>query len=143
MANLCGRIILGLVLGVAAYRDWKERQIPVSLPMAAAAAGVLLQLLYQQNTVKDILLGVAVGVVISIISWFSQGAIGLGDGIMLIVSGIYLGFWKNVEVLFYALTCVGAAALFMLVIMKRERKYRIPFLPFLMFAYILQLMTEM
>lgn len=140
MGDLIGKAVLLVVFGITAYRDWKEQNICLYMPISAGIAGVFLHLLYQEHSMADMLLGIGVGGLVVLLAWASREAIGVGDGIMLMVSGIFLGAWGNLELLLTALLFVGAAGLFFAVIKRKERDYRVPFLPFVLVAYLFQLL---
>jgi leader peptidase (prepilin peptidase)/N-methyltransferase len=70
------------------------------------------------------------------------GGVGLADGMILIVSGIFLGFEKNLEVFVAGLFLVGITSLFLSVIKKKGRTYRIPFAPFLLVGYLFVMVME-
>ena len=80
-----------------------------------------------------------IGVVLLLIAWTGRECIGAGDGVMLVASGTFLGFWGNLRLLIAALFLAAVAALFLLVIKRKGRNYRMPFLPFLLVAYLFQL----
>ena len=128
------------VLAVSAYRDWREKQIYLYLPIGALILGLIWHLVCRERALEDMLLGAVVGLVMIIIGKVTGEAIGIGDGMMLVVSGIFLGFWGNMCLLITALLLVGCVALFLIVIGKKGKDYRLPFLPFLLVAYLLQLL---
>lgn len=128
------------VLAVSAYRDWREKQIYLYLPIGALILGLIWHLVCRERALEDMLLGAVVGLVMIIIGKVTGEAIGIGDGMMLVVSGIFLGFWGNMCLLMTALLLVGCVALFLIVIGKKGKDYRLPFLPFLLVAYLLQLL---
>lgn len=130
------KVILLLVLAWVSYEDCNEKQIRLYLPLAAAAVGIVFHLCYRERTLVDILLGIGIGIVLLLIAWVSRGSVGAGDGIMLMVSGLFLGFWENIVLFMTALGMVSMAALFLIVIKRKERNYRLPFLPFLLAAYL-------
>ena len=131
-------MLLG-ALAITAYRDCKEKSIYLYLPIVAGVMGVILHIFFLERGVADMLWGVGIGGCVILLAWISKESIGVGDGIMLMVSGIYLGFWENLELLFTALLLVGVTALFLMVVKKKRRDYRVPFLPFLLVAYLFQL----
>lgn len=139
MGNLIGKTLLLGVLAITAYRDWKEQCIYLYVPMLAGIAGLILHLLYQEHAITDVLWGTGIGVIAILVAVISGESIGIGDGVMLMVSGIFLGFWGNLALLLTALLLVGATALFLVVIKRKGRDYRVPFLPFLLVAYLFQL----
>lgn len=139
MGGLIGNTALLGVLAVTAYQDWKEQKICVYIPCAAGIVGLILHLFYQEHTLMDLLLGMGIGIAMLLIAWLGRECIGTGDGVMLMASGAFLGFWGNLELLFSALFLAAIAALFLLVIKRKGKNYKIPFLPFLLAAYLFQL----
>ncbi len=135
-----GRIILLGALAISAYRDWKEKQVYLYVPLLSGIAGIVLHILYQEHSLPDMLGGVAVGAAVLLIAWIGRECVGIGDGIMLMVTGIFLGFWENLALFFTALLLAGGVALFLLAAKRKERSYRLPFLPFLLAAYLVQLL---
>lgn len=136
---MLGNMILLGILAVTAYRDWKEQRICLYVPLGAGIIGVLLHLFYQERSLADIFMGAGVGIAMLLVAWLGRECIGMGDGVMLMVSGVFLGFWRNLELLFLALFLTAVAALFLLVVKKKGRDYRMPFLPFLLVAFLFQL----
>lgn len=139
MSSWLGSTVLLGVLAITAYRDYKEKCIYLYLPIVAGVIGMLLHIFFWEHEMTDILLGAGIGGCVMLLARISKESIGIGDGIMLMVSGIYLGFWENMQLFFSALLLVGVTALFLIVIKKKRRDYRVPFLPFLLVAYLFQL----
>lgn len=135
---LKGTIVLGL-FAVTAYRDWKEKSIYLYIPIIAAIVSIILHLVYRNNSLVDMLSGAGIGAVMILIAWVSKESVGIGDGVMLMVSGLFLGFRANMELFITALLLAGVAALMLMVGMRKERSYRMPFIPFLLVAYVFQL----
>lgn len=135
---LKGTIVLGL-FAVTAYRDWKEKSIYLYIPIIAAIVSIILHLVYRDNSLVDMLSGAGIGAVMILIAWVSKESVGIGDGVMLMVSGLFLGFRANMELFITALLLAGVAALMLMVGMRKERSYRMPFIPFLLVAYVFQL----
>ncbi|MBO5068950.1 MAG: prepilin peptidase [Roseburia sp.] len=131
-------VILG-VLAISAYRDWMEKKIYIYGPIFCGIIGILLHVLFQERTLADMLGGAAVGAAVLLVAWLGRECVGIGDGIILVVSGVFLGFWRNLTLLLTALVLAAMAALFLLVVKRKERKYRLPFVPFLLAAYLMQL----
>ena len=133
MQNCVGEVLLLGIFAVTAYRDWKEQMICVYVPLAAGIAGLVLHLMLLTQKLTDLLLGAGIGAVLLLAAWVSR------EGAMLMASGIFLGFWRNVELFLTALMLIVPAALFGLIVKHRRKDYRMPFLPFLFAAYVFQL----
>ena len=132
-----------LFLGIAslmAYADWKEQKISLVMLLSGGAAGILVQLAFREQTAAEVICGAGIGGLVLMLALVSREAVGAGDGMILIVAGIILGFLGVLELLMTALLLTGIAALFLLVVKRKGRAYRLPFVPFLLAAYLLQLM---
>lgn len=127
-------------MAAAAYQDWKEKQINAAILLVAAFCGMVLQAGLQKESIRSILAGVSVGLVLLLLAWITGGSIGAGDGMMFMVCGVYLGFRENMNLLMTALIMAGITALFMIVVKKKGRNYRLPFVPFVLAAYLFQLL---
>ena len=132
-------VLLG-TLALAAYRDFKDQNVYLYSMLLAGVAGIFLHIWYQSPTLPDMLGGAAIGVMLMFIARLTGESIGMGDGLALVVTGIFLGFWGNLELFLMALFFAGATALFLLIVKKKGKKYRLPFLPFLAAAYLIQLL---
>lgn len=132
--------VLLIFMAAAAYQDWKEKQINAGIFLAAAICGIALQAGVQNENVWSVLTGVGVGVVLLLFAWITGGSVGEGDGMMIMICGIYLGFWKIISLFMTALVMAGSTALFMIVVRKKGRNYRLPFVPFMLAAYLFQLL---
>lgn len=103
---MIGNVMLLGILAVGAYRDWKERNIYLYLPAGALVLGLILHILCRERAITDMLCGAAIGVVMIVIGLCTGESVGVGDGLMLVVSGIFLGFWENLCLLMTALLLV-------------------------------------
>lgn len=62
--------------------------------------------------------------------------VGKGDAVILSTIGIFLGLKKTILVLIYALFSTIIIGGILLLIRKKNKKYKIPFVPFILFSYI-------
>lgn len=75
-------------------------------------------------------------------SWLTKEVIGYGDGIVLMVMGIYLTISQLLSIGMMAFCVAGVVALLLLVLFKKNGSYRIPFVPFLAISYGIQYLLE-
>ena len=68
--------------------------------------------------------------------FFDKPVISIGDGLLLIVTGIYLGLEENLKLFLCGLFLCGLWALGLVLLRKKSRKDSIPFVPFLLAAYM-------
>lgn len=131
-----GTMVAGMcvecLLCIGAYMDIRSRRLPVALLVIAGALGVPIYLVVRQIEFVSLCGGVAIGVAILAVSYGTHGGIGIGDGGVLCVTGLYLGFYKNVRLFFAALVLAAVWSVILLISRRAGRKTEIPFVPFLL-----------
>ena len=123
------KIILLAILAMFAYQDWKTQKLSVYLLLASGIIGLVCHLCIRQLTMSELLLGAAVGIAMLGIGFLTREKVGYGDGALVAVCGIFL-----------ALILLELTALFLIVVRKKGRRYRIPFCPFLLAGYLVILL---
>ncbi len=132
-------IVWGM-LGIFAWKDGISGRLPRRWLLAAVLAGALFRLTagpWNGGMAVECLLP---GLGVLALSRSSRGAIGSGDGWALLAVGWFLGGWNTFR-LFWGgllLASLWAAAVFF---RNRNRKERLPFLPFLWAAHSLYLLS--
>lgn len=132
-------VIVLTMLGIHAAEDIKSRRIALPCLLVFGLAGAAVQLYCRDMSFASIGLGMAVGIGILLLSILTGGSIGMGDGLVFCVTGIYLGGSRNLELLFMSLLYAALFSLFLLVKGKgtaKNRKREIPFLPFVFAGYV-------
>ena len=124
------RIILAAgFLIPALMTDLREKKINI-IP---CIAGILLAILTAIPTgdIKTALWGLIPGTLIIMTALMTKGAIGLGDGFVLTLTGSFMGFWKCTALLFAALFIAMVISLILLATKKASKKTEFPFVPFI------------
>ena len=127
-------VIAGFYLGICALTDIRTRRISVLLSIVAALVGASLAI-YSRRAPQEVLLGVLPGLLKMALSWLTRGAVGIGDGIVITVAGLFLepgqllGAWLAGS--FFAAVAAG-----ILFIRTRKGKNEIPYVPFLLAGYL-------
>lgn len=127
--------VLGM-LGIGTIEDLKRRRIHVSILCSFGIIGVILHLLLERGDIISILGGAMIGMALIAISLLTRGRVGLGDGLALMVTGIFLGFERNLMLFVVSQCLVACFALFLMVFKKKDRQYEIPYIPFLLISYV-------
>ena len=92
-------ILLG-TLGVHSLEDIREKKITVNITLFSGIIGIVMHLLFQNQSIYEMLAGMLPGVGILLLSRLTKGKIGMGDGIVFMLTGLYLGFGKNMMLMF-------------------------------------------
>ncbi len=133
-ASLLGMLVL------CAYEDIKKKQIRVITVLVFGILGLVFHMLNMEMDIWNILGGMLVGAILFLVSILSREQIGKGDALMLTISGIYLGLFGNLILLWGATFILGLAGIGCRAFNKKVRS--LPFAPFLLLVYILILLAE-
>ena len=87
--------------------------------------------------------GMLLGAVLLLVSRLTRGQIGNGDAFILMITGLFLGIRKNMELFFLGLLLASAYAGYLIIIKHYKRKYMIAFVPFLAAAQVLLFLLEL
>lgn len=128
------------MLGICSYEDIKTKKIGVVVVLMFAIFGVINRLVLGIPDIKGMVGGMLLGGALFLAGLLFKGSLGNGDALMVMVSGIYLGFWNNLLLLWIASLLVGIAGVLLIIAGKRNKE--IPFAPFLLAAYLLLLLLE-
>ena len=128
-------VVMGM-LTLCSAEDIKKKQIRLNPILIFGILGIFFHMLWRIQSIEEVLLGMSVGVALLVISILTGGRVGAGDAVLLMVTGIYLGLEKNLELFFCGLLLSGVWALGLLVLRKKSRKDSIPFVPFLLASYM-------
>lgn len=144
-AGQCG-LLLFLVLNTEL--DVKKREVSFTLTVFFSVFAILCYwgewyLGGEQATSAWILIGgLLPGILLLLAGKVTRGQIGYGDGLAMLVCGLFLGFGQSMELLLIALFCAAGRSMILLVSGKAKKEYEMPFLPFLLGAYICVLMLN-
>lgn len=133
-----GIMILLVYLIVMAVYDIRRREIQ---PWCSAAAAVLLAVrqiyLITQGEVAvyAAFWGTAIGILLILLSILTSGEIGMGDGVLFLISGLLLGIYENSILLFLSLLLTAIVSGVLIVIKRVGRKDTLPFAPFVLAGY--------
>ena len=131
--------LLGM-LGFCTIEDCRKKRILLCPVLLFGIAGLILHLYYRNITIYSLLAGCLIGAFLLLISKVTGGKIGIGDGLVLIVTGIYLGFENNTILFLHGLFFCGIWSLLMLLTKKKKGSDEVPFVPFLLLAYVKMLL---
>lgn len=131
-----GIYMLGLaVIVFLAWEDIKTRKINGLIAGGAWAAAVVLRFLYIGDS-EDILLCACAGAVFICISYMSR-SFGMGDALSIGMVFACLNFTNGIQVVMLSFIFISVVSLVLLVLKKAGRKTMMPYVPWLMAAYLI------
>ena len=117
------------------WKDWKRHQISLLMTAAFALAGIVFSFL-EQRAVQDLLVPGGTGLRFLALSILTGGALGMGDGWILLALGTALHTGEYVRMLCLGMICAAVYAGFLLIVRRKDRKTEIPLVPFLFLGYL-------
>lgn len=132
----------GILLGICCIWDVREKKIPQNLTNTFFIISTGIFLMCYMQEWKTVFLGVLLGISIIGFSKISGGSIGLGDGKIICISGILLGFKQSLAMLLCALLLAAVWSAVLFAVKKGNRKSSLPFIPFLSAGYLITLWNE-
>lgn len=139
MLEMISVIFPGIFLFIESIRDIRKREISMISVGIFGVLGIVLQLISDASNWYSMLAGALVGVVVLLSAKITCEKIGYGDGWLLVVTGIYLGFRYNLFLFAIALFLSAVVSMVLMVFKKVNRKSAIPFIPFVLGGYCIML----
>lgn len=130
-------IILGVWLGILGCVDFKWKEIPLWFSVVGGVIGIV-SCVVEEREILDVLISCLPGVLSIGVSWLTKEMIGYGDGIVLLMMGVYLPISQLLSIGMLAFFIAGIVALILLTAGRKKGSYRMPFIPFLSVAYGLE-----
>lgn len=128
-------------LSLLALEDLRIKKIPIIPLVLTGIVGMIFHLVYCNRDIRDIVGGIFIGIALYLLSVITGGKIGKGDGVLFMVTGVYLGFWNNLMMLWIACVMAGIVGTGMVVVFKKNKNYKLPFVPFVLIAALVMLIA--
>lgn len=136
MMVLLLKLSIGVLLFLCGIQDMRNKKISLWIVLFGAMIVSIIAINTTTLSLINRFAGLGVGIFVIIISLLTGGKIGMGDGLLLCVTGIGLGFWSNLELFALALLIAAIVSVFLLAFRLANRKKSIPFIPFLFFSFL-------
>ncbi len=147
MLELLRYVIITGYAVICACEDYRKRCIDIRVSAAVGITGcIICALLVFQNgaavVLRETALAMMPGIIIIALSYLSNGAVGIGDGIFFLVYGLYMNIGSVTTAVMTAWSIAAITGLCMLVadVGRRKRNRTIPFvtaaLPAVLFTSI-------
>ncbi len=137
MAEISIKIFIMIMLFFCGIQDLLKKKVLLWVVLAGAVLIATAIPFCNAISLFDRFGGFLIGISVIVIGIATKGKIGLGDGLLLCVTGIGLGFWGNLELFAIALFLAAILSIILLVSRLADRKKSIPFVPFLLVSFII------
>ena len=126
-------------LGIAAWQDQKELSVSKKFLFLLGILAILERSLAENRQVTLLEWGLSLlpGVLLLGLGWLSHWQIGIGDGVMILVIGLWLGLRETIAILLMGMFFCSIFCVVLVLLRKVGRKTEIPFIPFLWIACLI------
>lgn len=134
LENIVPDIIFMVFLCICTVFDISKKEIPIYMILVGiiSSLGVnIWQIFAGAISVTGVGVSFLPGLFFLLISFCTKEKIGYGDGLILIMSGLVLGFYRCFLGLCISLICSSVFALFLLVFHKAKKDSELAFIPFI------------
>lgn len=135
---MCGIIdwVIFVLLGCCGFTDFKRKTIPLYLLIVMSAVVGVSVIFCNTESIWLRVGGAGLGILFFIVSRITKEAVGYGDSWLILLLGVYLGIEKALQLLFAATLGAAVVSLFYLWMRHWKRNATLPFVPFLVVAYL-------
>lgn len=129
-------ILIGAVLFMAAIMDIKNKKVKISFIVVLGLFCVFSVILNKNVNIWEICGGIALGLSMIGLSVITNNQIGKGDGMVIAMLGISLGFRDCLMVIAFASVVMAFLSIVLLLLKKANKKTRLPFIPALFISFV-------
>ena len=135
-------VIVIAMLAIESISDIKTRTVSLIRLIAFAILGITINYCKNYQSIWSVVGGLVVGVVLLGYALLSKGAMGVGDGVVFLCLGIFLGLSGNLRLLFFSLLIAAIASGVYAIVTKNGIKAKVPFIPCVLVAFVGTIVTE-
>jgi leader peptidase (prepilin peptidase)/N-methyltransferase len=129
-------IILFLWLLLCSIQDIKKKTINIYLILTGFVMLLIGMLWSGEYSFLYYFGGISLGLILLCISFITKDQVGTGDGLIVCITGLCLGFSRNAMLLVISLLGSAIFSIVLLTFKLAGRKKTIPFVPFLLLGYM-------
>lgn len=133
-------VINGVVLTmltVETVSDIRRKNISVIRQLIFIILAAAVNLLMYYQSIWSMLGGMGVGAIMFFYAYLTKEGVGYGDCLVFVSIGAYVGFSKNMRLLFISLIIGGIVGIIYALKKKSSLECRIPFLPCILCAFVI------
>ncbi len=132
-------IFLGVFLLICTVTDIKSREIKPAVLLIFGAVAVGLYIYLRPVGLFEEAMGIFIGLCFTALYFITDEKIGLGDGLLMTVTGIFLGGRQNASLIMTAMLFSAFYSVTVLITKKADRKTKFAFVPFVFASYVIRL----
>ena len=124
------------MLIIFSVEDMLYREISVKVILVFLLMGIGIRVYDNTLLSTEIFWGIFIGMIIIASSIILAGNIGVGDGIIFVLTGLFLGIADNLRILIFSVTISGIIGGLLIILKIKKKDYKMPFTVFILISYI-------
>ena len=124
------------MLIIFSVEDLLYREISVKVILVFLLMGIGIRVYDNTLLSTEIFWGIFIGMIIIASSIILAGNIGVGDGIIFVLTGLFLGIADNLRILIFSVTISGIIGGLLIILKIKKKDYKMPFTVFILISYI-------
>ena len=129
-------IFASIWLMICSWQDIKKKRVHVFLIGVGFFILCACSFLIGEITIWSRIAGLGLGLLLLLLTLITRGQIGIGDGLIVSIIGVSLGFPIAAFTLTYGLFASAVFSIGLILIKKVNKKATIPFIPFIFIGYL-------
>ena len=130
------KIFVLIMLIIFSVEDILYREISVKVILVFLLMGIGIRVYDNTLLSTEIFWGIVIGMIIIASSIILAGNIGVGDGIIFVLTGLFLGIADNLRILIFSVTISGIIGGLLIILKIKKKDYKMPFTVFILISYI-------
>ena len=130
------KIFVLIMLIIFSVEDILYREISVKVILVFLLMGIGIRVYDNTLLSTEIFWGIFIGMIIIASSIILAGNIGVGDGIIFVLTGLFLGIADNLRILIFYVTISGIIGGLLIILKIKKKDYKMPFTVFILISYI-------
>ena len=130
------KIFVLIMLIIFSVEDMLYREISVKVILVFLLMGIGIRDYDNTLLSTEIFWGIFIGMIIIASSIILAGNIGVGDGIIFVLTGLFLGIADNLRILIFSVTISGIIGGLLIILKIKKKDYKMPFTVFILISYI-------
>lgn len=132
-----------IFLCICAITDIYERKVYTAFCIANGIVIGSIHFFMRDIGFINFALGLFLGICFLVITFLTRGAVGSGDGIVIGIVGMAIGFIETIEVLCWSLLLSVIVAIIGIISKKVNWKSKLPFVPFILTGFLITILINM
>lgn len=130
------KIIIICYLTYQAFEDIRKKEISLISIFIFSFIGIVINVCTVNNSIVNMFWGIGVGLGVILVGKLMKDGIGIGDGAVLSSIGIIVGGRNCLLIFIIAITISAVTGIILLTFKKVKMNQELPFIPYILCAYI-------